>query len=97
MHGLSLAHVSDTPPVQTPSWHESPVVQALPSLHDVPFGLLGLEQRPVAGSQTPASWQSSRAPQTTGFPPTQTPPWQASFRVQALPSSQANPFGRLAS
>jgi hypothetical protein len=36
-------------------------VQAVPSLHSVPFGLAGFVHSPVAGSQTPASWHSSRA------------------------------------
>jgi hypothetical protein len=43
----------------------------------------------VTGSQAPAIWHSFGAVQTTGLPPTQTPPWQALVWVQALPSSQA--------
>lgn len=43
-------------PVQTPSWHVSPVVQRLPSLQPVSFGLGGFEHTPFAGSQVPASW-----------------------------------------
>jgi hypothetical protein len=53
------------PPTQLPPEHVSPVVHALPSLHAVPFGALGLEHRPVSGSQTPATWQESSAVQTT--------------------------------
>jgi hypothetical protein len=42
------------PATQTPFVQMSVVVQASPSLHAVPFGLAGLEQTPLAGSQLPA-------------------------------------------
>src|SRR6266581_2780854 len=79
-------------PTQTPAWQESLWVQALPSLQVVPSALLGLEQVPVPGSQVPASWHWSRALQTTGFAPVQTPAWQESLCVQALPSLQVVPL-----
>ncbi len=63
-------------------------VQALPSLQAVPFGLLGLVHRPVAGVQVPATWHWSSAAHTTGLPNTQAPAWQVSVCVQALPSLQ---------
>jgi hypothetical protein len=37
------------------------LVQALPSLHDTPFVLLGFEQIPVTVSQMPALWHWSNA------------------------------------
>ena len=80
-------------PVHAPLRQTSVVVQALPSLQPVPSGLFGLKQAPVAGLQTPASWQASPPPHTTGLPPTQAPAWQASLVVQALPSLQAVPLG----
>jgi hypothetical protein len=43
-------------PVQTPATHESLWVQALPSLHAVPFAAEGFEHVPVAGLQIPAAW-----------------------------------------
>ncbi len=43
-------------PVQTPAWHVSVWVQALPSLQPVPFGAVGLEHIPVAESHVPATW-----------------------------------------
>jgi hypothetical protein len=43
-------------PPQTPAVHASLLVQALLSLHAVPFGAFGLEQAPLAGSQVPAVW-----------------------------------------
>jgi hypothetical protein len=42
-----------------PDWQASPVVQLLPSLHDVPSPAIGLEQAPVEGLQVPAEWHSS--------------------------------------
>ena len=43
-------------PTQAPASQVSVWVQASPSLQAVPFGLAGLEQMPLAGSQMPASW-----------------------------------------
>jgi hypothetical protein len=43
------------PATQVPFVQASVVVHALPSLHEAPFGLAGLEQRPVAVSHVPAS------------------------------------------
>ena len=81
--------------MQTPVWHVSLCVQALPSLHAVPFGALGFEQMPVAGSQVPATWHWPLAVHVTGLEPVQTPVWHVSVCVQALPSLQAVPFGAL--
>src|SRR2546428_2855580 len=54
-----------------------------------PLALSGLEQRPIAGSQTPASWHWSLGGHSTGLVPVHTPARQASASVQALPSSHA--------
>jgi hypothetical protein len=70
-------------------------VQALPSVQTVPFGLLGLEHVPDMGLHVPTSWHWSLAVQTTGFAPVHAPPWQVSVCVQALPSVQTVPLGRL--
>jgi hypothetical protein len=43
-------------PKQTPDWQVSVCVQAFPSAHSEPFGLIGLEQTPVPVSQSPTSW-----------------------------------------
>src|SRR2546422_894968 len=80
-------------PTQMPASQASVRVQALPSSQPVPSGLAGLLQAPVAGSQVPAVWHWSAAVHTTGSAPTQAPAWQASLRVQALPSSQRVPLG----
>jgi len=56
-----------------PAWHVSVCVQALPSLHAVPFGALGFEQVPVAGSQVPAMWHWSLAVHVTGVEPVHVP------------------------
>ncbi len=85
-------HVTELVPVQTPAWHVSAEVQALPSLQVVPSGFAGLVQAPVVVSQTPAVWHWSEAVQITAVPGVQTPFWQVSFLVQASPSLQAVPF-----
>src|SRR5712691_3971322 len=77
--------------MQAPAWQVSVWVQASLSVQALPFGFSGLEQMPLAGSQTPATWHWSRAAQTTGFVPTQAPAWQVSVWVQASPSVQAEP------
>jgi hypothetical protein len=79
--------------VQTPLWQVSFKSHALPSLHAVPFGAVGLEQVPVAGLQVPATWHWSSAVQVTGFDPVHVPAWQVSVCVQVLPSLQVVPFG----
>ena len=91
-HWLLAEHVTGFEPVQTPAWHVSVCVQALPSLHAVPFAALGFEQVPVAGSQVPATWHWSLAEHVTGFEPVQTPDWHVSVCVQALPSLHAVPL-----
>jgi hypothetical protein len=68
-------------------------VQALPSLHVVPFEATGFEQVPVLGLHAPAVWHWSDAVHVIGFDPTQVPDWQESACVQALPSLQGVPFG----
>src|SRR5215470_4907962 len=78
-------------PVQTPAWQVSVCEQASPSLQALPFALAGLEQGPLAGSQTPASWHWSRATQTTGVPLTQLPAWQVSFCEQTSPTEHSAP------
>src|SRR5438094_157562 len=77
--------------MQVPSWQVSRWVQASPSLYATLSRWFGLEQVPVAGSQTPATWHWSSAVQTTGFAPMQLPAWQVSVWVQASPSAQALP------
>ena len=79
-------------PVHVPDWQLSPVVQALPSLHTVPFVFGGYEQTPVAGLQLPGNWHCPGGEQRSSSP-TQTPAWHTSEPVQKLPSLQAVPFG----
>ncbi len=70
-------------------------MQAFPSLQALPSGLTGLEQVPLAGLQVPARWQSSSGVHTTGLLPLHDPAWQVSVCVQALPSLQGVPSGRV--
>ena len=79
-------------PVQVPLWHVSLCVQALPSLHAVPFVATGFEHTPVPVSHVPAVWHWSLAVHVTGFAPVQTPLWHVSVCVHALPSLHAVPF-----
>ncbi len=60
-------------------------------MHGDPSGEAGLEQTPVAGSQTPGSWHSPADAQTTELAPTHVPPWHESPCVHASPSLQAVP------
>src|SRR5262249_39110936 len=62
-------------PTQKPPMHWSVWVQRLPSSQVVPSALAGLEQRPLWGSQVPATWQPSSAVHTFGLVPVQTPAW----------------------
>ena len=75
-----------------PAWHESDCVQALPSLHEVPFAAAGFVHVPVAGLHVPATWHWSDDVQTTGLVPVHTPAWQASLWVHALPSLHDAPL-----
>src|SRR5437899_1532290 len=74
-----------------PAWEVSDWVQASAWAQAAPSAASALEQVPLAGSQTPATWHWSRAVQTTGFAPMQLPAWQVSVWVQASPSAQALP------
>jgi len=83
-------------PVHTPAWQVSVSVQALPSSHAAPLVRVGLEQRPVLGSQVPAAWHWSLAAQVTPTQwstPAQTPAVQTSPAVFGLPSLHTEPFG----
>src|SRR5881392_157761 len=91
-HWSSALQTTGLLPVQSPLWQVSVCVQALPSLHAVPLLAFGLEHWPVAVLQVPATWHWSEAVQTTGLLPVQSPLWQASVCVQALPSLHAVPL-----
>ena len=92
---LSAAvHTTGFMPVQTPAWQVSVCVHGSASLHAVPLGAFGFEHVPFAGSQAPARWQAFEATQTIGLAPMQTPAWQVSVCVQALPSLHAEPLAR---
>ncbi len=55
-HWSEGAHTIPTPGVHAPSWHVSPIVHALASVHDVPSDAAGFEHSPVAVSHVPATW-----------------------------------------
>ncbi len=83
-------------PAQTPSKHTSSMVQGLPSLQGEPsFDGVRISQLGSAPlvAQDAVLQASPEVEQSTGSP-RQTPPKQASSRVQTLPSSQGTPSGR---
>jgi hypothetical protein len=94
-HWSLAVQLTGLPPTQLPLTQVSVWVHALPSLHVVPSVTGEVEQVPDVASQTYGLWHWSLVGQTTGFPPTQEPPWHWSVRVQALPSLQVVPFGAL--
>ena len=55
VHGLLSSTGTAEPGTQAPAWQASPAVQALLSLHVVPFDLVGFEHTPVAALQVPAT------------------------------------------
>src|SRR5262245_42140671 len=83
-HWSSAVHTTGFAPVHVPAWHVSVCVQALPSSHELPLALMGLEQTPA--EQVPAVWHWSSAVQTVPTPPVQLPAWHASPDVHELPS-----------
>jgi hypothetical protein len=91
-HWSCAAQVTTVEPTQTPIWHLSFPVHAFPSSQADPFTAIGFEQAPLVASHVPGVWHWSWAAQVTGFPPTHTPVWQVSVRVQAFPSLHADPF-----
>jgi hypothetical protein len=92
-HWSLAVQTTGSDPAHVPAWQRSCRVHALPSMHAVPFGFIGFEQTPLAGSHVPASWHWSLATQTTGSLPVHAPLRHASVRVHALPSSQPLPSG----
>jgi hypothetical protein len=87
--------VTGAPATQIPAWQASPCVQASPSLHVVPSGLLATAQVPVVGSQAETVVHGVAAGQTTGLPPVHAPLWQVSVCVHALPSLHGVPLALL--
>ncbi len=91
-HASSAEQTTAVAPAQTPDWQASPNVHASSSEHGAPSAFVGLEQTPVAGLQTPGSWQALLGRQTTGFAPTHVPAWQGSVCEQRFPSLHGTPF-----
>src|SRR5262249_48545206 len=91
-HWSAAAEGTGVVPTRSPRRQTSVCVQPSPSVQGLPLTFTGLEQMPLAGSQTPAPWHWSSAAQGTGLLPAHTPAWQVSVCVQALPSLQAVPL-----
>jgi hypothetical protein len=82
-HCEASGQVTGLAPVHTPATQVSTAVHRLASLQVVPFGLVGVEHWPVAGSQVPAVWHWLLAVHATATP-AQTMPEQTSFCVHML-------------
>jgi hypothetical protein len=85
VHGLLSSQLGADPPTHAPEAQVSLVVQAFPSSQDA---VLFVCTHPDAGSHE-SSVQGFASSQSSAAPPTQVPPPQVSFVVQALPSSHA--------
>src|SRR5439155_23529286 len=94
-HWSLAEHVTGLEPVHVPDSQVSVWVHALPSLQAVPFGALGFEQVPVAGSHVPATWHWPLAGHVPGVETGQTPLRHVAVCVQAVPPLHAGPFGAL--
>jgi hypothetical protein len=88
VHTLPSLQFGAGPPAQLPPLHVSPVVHAFPSVHDA---VLFTCVQPVPGLHA-SSVHGFPSPQPSAGPPTQLPPLQVSFVVQALPSLQGSVF-----
>jgi hypothetical protein len=92
LHAVAAAQLTGLLPVHVPLWQVSVCVQALPSLHVVPFAaFVGAGHWPVAGSQVPGTLHVP-AVHVVGVPGMQAPAWQLSPTVQALPSLHVDPL-----
>src|SRR5262245_37755126 len=92
VQGLPSSQTTGLAETQLPPWQDSVPLQARLSLHDVPSERLVRVQPPLVGLHV-ATWQVSPPVQVTGLLPVQTPVWQVSVWVQALPSSHEVPSG----
>lgn len=78
-------------PVQVPFWQVSLVVQPLPSLHVVPFGLFCSTQVPVAGSQAATLHWFVLGGQVVVEVTVQVPLWQVCVVQRSVSVAQAVP------
>jgi hypothetical protein len=94
VHGFESSQLGTLPAVQPPAWQVSAPLQALPSLHELPFGALACWQ-PAPGLQVSVvhGFESS---QFGAVPGVQAPAWQVSAPLQVLPSVHEVPSVTLA-
>jgi hypothetical protein len=96
-HWSCAVHATGFAPVQVPPWQVSACVQALPSLHAVPFGLGTAAHAPVPGLHVPTLHALVSPLQSTDVPLLQVsvPRSHVSAPLQALPSLQSASFWHL--
>lgn len=91
VQGFGSSQSSGGPPTQSPLLHRSAVVHASLSEHG---SVLFVRTQPLAGLQL-SEVQGFVSAHSSGGPPLHVPPWHASSVVQASPSLQVVPFGRV--
>src|SRR5436309_1309858 len=94
VHELLSLHTGGAPDWHWPARHVSAPLQALPSLHGVPFAS-GACWQPATGSQLSVvhAFESS---QLSAVPGVHAPLWHVSLPSHALPSLHEAPFGSAA-
>jgi hypothetical protein len=93
VHGFRSSQSIASPARQLPPWQASPLVQALSSLHAVPFAT-GVVTQPDAESQL-STVQALSSSQVRAPPELQVPdPSHVSLVVQASASAQLDPAAR---
>jgi len=80
------------PPAQAPAVQLWPETHAFPVEQLVPSAATGLEQLPVDGSHTPATWHASSATHVFVVPPPQVPALHVCPLMHELPVEQAAPL-----
>src|SRR5262245_32805153 len=92
VHALLSSQLSVVPALHVPAWQVSAPLQALPSLHEVPFGAARFRQPSTASHESTVHGLVSA--QLSDVPAAHTPAWQVSTPLHALPSVQELPSDR---
>src|SRR5215471_1654179 len=90
VHGLRSLQLTGVPDAHAPAWQVSLPLQRLPSGQGVPSATATCEHDPPGATQESAV-QGLLSSQLGGVPAVQTPPWQVSVPLHALPSEHDVP------
>ena len=91
VHGFRSLQLTGVPAAQVPAWQVSLPLQRLPSGQGVPSASATCEQVPP-GAMQESVVHGLASSQLGGVPAVQSPFWQVSAPLQALPSEQEVPF-----